>query len=41
MSFEEVKTKWMEIGTTSKENTYIENHYILVKTKELLMAKKE
>lgn len=23
MSFEEVKTKWMEIGTTSKENTYI------------------
>lgn len=24
MSFEEVKTKWMEIGTTSKENTYIE-----------------
>jgi signal transduction histidine kinase len=23
MTFEEVKTKWMEIGTTSKENTYL------------------
>lgn len=24
MSFEEIKTKWMEIGTTSKENTYMD-----------------
>ena len=40
MSFEEVKTKWMEIGTTSKENTYIEKSLYSSEDKRVINGEK-
>lgn len=40
MSFEEVKTKWMDIGTTSKENTYIETSVESVNDKRVINGEK-